>query len=124
MLSDIVERLTCIRSSLGSGKTKYLQEQIESGRYNTVLIVSHRKSFTLDLSRRLGFKTYSELSGPIDTTRFPRCIVQVESLHRVHSSGVTLLVLDELESLLDQLSNGVAIKLQAHHTLLHLLQNS
>ena len=101
--------LNFVRASLGSGKTQQLVEilNVPDCPYQQVLMVSFRRTFAANMATRLGLDSYMDIAGRnIKLTEHRRLIIQVDSLHRLsfeQISGIDLLVLDEIESILDQL---------------------
>jgi hypothetical protein len=96
-----------IKSGMGTGKTKMLLEYLaplpqEIG----VVFVSFRRSFTTELKEKLQgkFVDYRDVKGEITS---PRVIIQFESLHRLRMpvGKQILLVLDESESIINQIEN-------------------
>jgi hypothetical protein len=94
-----------IKSLLGTGKTVCIKNIITSGTYKRILVVSPRKSYTYSQSGELvGFTSYLEKFYG-DLASEARIIVQVESLHRIGNGfqKYDLVILDEIESILNQL---------------------
>jgi len=99
-----------IKSHLGTGKTVWITNLIRTGNYKRILIVSPRKSYTyaqhgifLGDTTLPSMESYLELRGDLSGTN--RLIVQVESLHRIGTGfqPYDLVILDEVESILNQL---------------------
>lgn len=94
-----------IKSHLGTGKTVCISDIIHGGSYRRVLIISPRKSYTHSQQGSMtDFTTY--LDNPFgDLAHVPRLIIQVESLHRIGAGfqKYDLVILDEVESILNQL---------------------
>lgn len=98
-----------IKAPMKLGKTNALLEFIESyyEPYERITIVSFRKTFTRSMSSRYNKKlanynitNYQDHPGAINKS----CIVQYESLNRIDMPNCTdLLVLDELESIFEQI---------------------
>ena len=107
--------LNYVRAALGSGKTQQLSEILEAPDcpYHQVLMVSFRRTFASNMAGRLELESYMDISGRnIPLADHKRLIIQVDSLHRLsfdRTSEVDLLILDEIESILDQLAS-VSIK--------------
>jgi len=103
----------CIRSPMGSGKTKSLINFLNKcGPDETIIILSFRLTFSADLARKLpDFQLYNKISGRINIDKTPRLIIQVESLHRLNYALQSInrakltLILDESESIISQWSN-------------------
>ena len=100
------------------GKTKALREYLDrvypscAGRRPAVIrMVTFRQTF-FETQQTFGdFELYSSLRGDLDHVRYPRLIVQVESLHRLQMGAapepIDLLILDEAESVLAQFNSGL-----------------
>lgn len=94
-----------IKSHLGTGKTVSISNIIQKGDYKRILVVSPRKSYTHSQSGSLdGFVSYLDnIYG--DLAHISHLIIQVESLHRIGNGfqKYDLVILDEIESILNQL---------------------
>lgn len=109
-----------IRAQMGLGKTRELCTHIDTNfpkdgvQTPVIRFVTFRQTFSASLKRDglfPDFELYSDHTGDLDAVRFPRLIVQVESLHRLHMPAnpepVDLVVLDEVESILAQFNSGL-----------------
>jgi hypothetical protein len=109
-----------IRSAVGTGKTKALKRYIENENPSKIVIVSFRKAFTEEMKGKLnGFLDYRDVNDEINVALHKKVIVQFESLHRLQcrksiiekENGIPdLLVLDEIESIIDQMEHKVMKK--------------
>jgi hypothetical protein len=94
-----------IKSHLGTGKTVCISNIIRNGNYKRILVVSPRKSYTNAQQGALdGFTSYLDrVFGDLATENY--LIIQVESLHRIGNGfkKYDLVILDEIESILNQL---------------------
>lgn len=72
-----------------------------------ILVISMRKTFTTDFCKKLECNNYLDIKGDIKEDHCP-VVVQLESLHRVKITprDIDLLVLDEVESILEQFNSG------------------
>ena len=89
-----------VQSNMNTGKTYALAPHFP--KFKRIVIVYFRVSLNVAIYESLkkyDFTLYSELQGPIDTDKYPRVIVQIDSLHRLEGA-VDLVVLDEIESTL------------------------
>jgi hypothetical protein len=110
---------------MGTGKTKQLFEYmvafIKANPSARVLVVTFRVTFAQDMVAKLNahmalnapavkFYAYNEIRQPVLDHQY--LIVQVESLNRVKITpgGCGMLVLDESESIYEQLSSGLSDK--------------
>jgi Origin of replication binding protein len=108
---------TVVHANKGLGKTEALTKYINSLPEDAIIVVlSHRISFSTELLKHIpGAVCYNELDkGAIDLLQKPRVIVQLESLQRLNigalgeaGRGVDLLIMDESESVIPQLSSGL-----------------
>lgn len=107
-----------VRAQMKLGKTRELRRYLDRNfppselRPPVIRIVTFRQTFSNSLQEQFpDFVLYSSFSGPITTEAHPRCIVQVESLHRLAVTAppvpADLLVLDEVESVLAQFNSGL-----------------
>ena len=105
-----------IQAQKGVGKTEQLVRCIQEKYHGkTILALSHRETFSAELCRQLpGFTNYKDIKGPINPLIHPRVVVQIESLSRVdlnelrhHELCVDLLIMDESESIIEQLNSGL-----------------
>lgn len=101
-----------IKAPTGYGKTKGLFQLInEDLPFASLIAVSPRQSFASNLKARQNkdakkdtykIEFYSDIKGNISLIHHKRAVVQAESLHRVVTTRVKILVLDELVSILNQ----------------------
>lgn len=100
------------------GKTKALRTflaehfPIDSIDTKVIRFITFRQTFSNSISKDFpDFTVYNNVSGDLTAARFPRLIVQVESLNRLkmsaHPEPIDLLVLDEVESILAQFNSGL-----------------
>ena len=106
-----------VRAQMKLGKTKALKKYID--RYfpvnavtPTIRIITFRQTFSNSIKTSFpDFTLYNSMTGLIKASKYPRLIIQVESLHRLEMytgvEPVDLLVLDEVESILEQFSSGL-----------------
>ena len=114
-----------VKSHMGTGKTKQLFEYmlsfVKQNPESRVYIVTFRVTFAQDMLSKLNafmaqrttgvqFVSYTDVRSPTIDQQY--LIVQVESLNRVKIVGTKcgLLVLDESESIYEQLSSGLSEK--------------
>jgi hypothetical protein len=94
------------------GKTKMLHNYVEKYFDNTKIIrfISFRQTFSNHIYNLFNdFELYSTIKGNISSNT-KRVIIQVESLYRLQldeNNVIDLLILDEIESILDQLGSGL-----------------
>jgi hypothetical protein len=111
-------RTIILQSHLGTGKTVAISEMIQYGRYERILIVSPRKSYTYSQMGALRethkaasgsmpfFESYLDHSGPLG--HLPYLILQAESLWRIKGAeDYDLVIMDESESILCQMHSVV-----------------
>lgn len=103
-------RTLVVKSLMGTGKSYALRQSINRVKAESpdmkIIIVSFRRSFTSEVVARLeGFVDYRKCDKIINEKYL---VVQYESMHRVLLSvgGRCLLVLDESESILNQIAHG------------------
>jgi hypothetical protein len=110
-----------VKGQMKLGKTKALRDYLDRDfprrpgalREPVIRMVTFRQTFSKSMQREAfqDFDLYSDHAGDLDHVRFPRLIVQVESLHRLRMGEapepVDLLVLDEVESILAQFNSGL-----------------
>ena len=105
-----------IQAQKGVGKTENLVKMIDEKYAGaTIIALSHRETFSAELCRQFaGFTNYKDIKGPINPLVHPRIVVQIESLSRLtfdelrhHNLSVDLLIMDESESIIEQLSSGL-----------------
>jgi len=100
-----------IRSPIGSEKTKALSRYIDKAKPETIVMISCRRSFTDEITSRMPYLfDYRDIEGSIQLYEEPKVIIQYESLHRLGCQAPDLLILDESESILNQMSNPVLKK--------------
>ncbi|KAJ4457045.1 hypothetical protein PAPYR_7553 [Paratrimastix pyriformis] len=118
----ITDRLTCIKARMGSGKTQKLARILTVEEPNcTAVMISVRRTLAFDYMKRyraensLPFESYMDLTAKqISIHQHPRLVIQVDSLGRLDVTGfgssvgartIRYLVLDEVESLLNQVKS-------------------
>lgn len=113
-----------IKAPMKLGKTQALRAHLDAEypmgglRPPVIRFVTFRQTFSASLKERFPeFALYSEVQGDLAASRYPRLIVQVESLHRIpmpaNPEPVDLVILDESESILEQFSSGLHRHLNA-----------
>ena len=115
-----------VAAQMKLGKTKALRRYVDthfpasSIETKVVRFVTFRQTFGRSVAEAFpDFTLYSDVptGTDLDHVRYPRLIVQVESLHRLKMAArpepVDLLVLDEVESILAQFSSGLHRHLSA-----------
>lgn len=109
-----------VHAKKGVGKTEALANYIRAKQPATIIAIVHRRTLAMELTRQFaefGFVMYSDVKddkGVIDCAKYPRLIIQVESLHCLslrpsggRGIGPDLLIMDEIESLIEQLGSGL-----------------
>jgi len=80
-------------SPCGAGKSLAFWETVPQDQ--TIVVVSYRKAFTVDVCAKYGLTSYQNIPGLIDLERHKRVAIQVDSLHKL--LGVPqVLLLDEI----------------------------
>jgi len=114
-----------VHSHMGTGKTKqlfeYMNTFVQKNPEARITIITFRVTFAQDMLAKLNafmrqkqpkvqFVCYKDVKSQLITTKY--LIVQVESINRVKLQGARggLLVLDESESIYEQLSSGLSSK--------------
>ena len=107
------EDVLCIRANMGLGKTYQLKNYIKNNfdSDKSILYLSFRKSFTSQIKNALpDFKSYLDMkTDEIDFNKNKRIILQIESLFKlnVKNSYPDLIIIDESESIIDQLTSNL-----------------
>lgn len=107
-----------VKAQMKLGKTRALRAYLNTNfpqaglREPVIRFITFRQTFSNSLKEQFpDFALYSDVKGDLDHVRFPRLIVQVESLHRVPMPApvepTDLLILDEVESILAQFNSGL-----------------
>jgi len=109
-----------VKAQMKMGKSRALRAYIDreyprasgGAREPVIRFGTFRRTFSKTAQQAFpDFALYSDHGGDLDHLRFPRLIVQVESLHRLPMpeapEPVDLLVLDEVESILAQFNSGL-----------------
>jgi len=109
---ELVDTLV-VHAQMKLGKTKQLHKFIQDNFSNTsdvIRFITFRQTFSHHIYGIFNdFELYSNIKTPfIDTEKYKRIIIQVESLYRLQlADPIDLLVLDEVESILQQLGSGL-----------------
>ena len=107
-----------VKAQMKLGKTRQLRVLLDQHyrpsklKKQIIRFVTFRQTFSNSLKDVFpDFILYSDHKGNLDHIRYPRLIVQVESLHRLPMplapEPIDLLVLDEVESILAQFNSGL-----------------
>ena len=102
-----------VKSPMGSGKTTMFLELLNS--YERVLILSSRRSYSDYMCTVVpGLVNYQEVNGSITADKYPRIIIQVQSLRRIKNikSETTfaqwdMVYIDEPHSVFQEVVSGV-----------------
>jgi len=107
----------CIKGGMGVGKTKALRQYLNEYFSDNIIehkivSISNRQTLASGYLKNFPeFSLYSNIKGNIDLDTFPRISIQCESLHRLGkpnpSKVIDLLILDEVESILEQFNSGL-----------------
>ena len=111
-LSD--KKIDIIKACMKMGKTKFVIDHIEKEKYEKILIVSFRRTSTIEnQSKYKDFVSYQNIKEhTISMDKYNKVIIQLESLSRLDLTTIpNLLVLDEMESIITQFSSGNFIDL-------------
>lgn len=101
-----------VRGGMGIGKTvsliDYLGKRLNQNERITIVVLSFRRTFSSKMTedlRHLGFKSYSEIDGPISHTRI---VIQAESFGRITylDTNIDILVMDEIKSIFSQITGS------------------
>lgn len=113
VLPEVLEQNKCtvIKAGLGKGKTTASVAHINSHDYERIIVLTPRRTFAKSVCNRLNIETsktfalYSNLKKKDYNIKHPNVVIQVESLHRIElDNRKTLLLCDEIESILFQLT--------------------
>lgn len=114
----IPARALFVRAAMKMGKTKTLIKYLNSfyppQSQERVVILSFRQTFSSSIKNSLNtnnqnFEMYSDFRGDIDLNLHQRIILQVESFFRLKTHvAPDLLILDESESIIEQLESGLS----------------
>ena len=106
-----------VKSQMKLGKTKTLGKYLETHFPSknqlvppVIRMITFRQTFSLNMLKSFpNFSLYSKITKEINTIHYPRVIIQTESLYRLKYSiePIDLLILDEVESILDQFNSGL-----------------
>lgn len=91
-----------VKANMGMGKTQSLLRYIQRNNPATILAGSFRISFTVDVVSTLNLVNYQMIKGGISSSLHPKVVVQIESFARLQAEPFELLILDEIESLINQ----------------------
>ncbi|AYV77466.1 MAG: superfamily II helicase [Dasosvirus sp.] len=114
-------KILCIKSSIGSGKTYALEQIIENhvkvfGEESRILCVSTRRGYAQDIQNntlsKFKFTNYMKVKGDLKNEK--RLIISLESFFRICTNGYLreydLIILDEVESILGQFFSSTVEK--------------
>jgi hypothetical protein len=92
-----------IRCDTGGGKTVFTEALVKANKGCKFVAVTCRRTLGAMLQERLKFKSYQDVTGVIGCTNI---VIQAESLYRLdmqHYSENTIVILDEISSLIKQM---------------------
>lgn len=108
-----INTITHIKSHLGSGKTTIIKQFIKNNpNIKKILYFAPRILFARDIYNDLkdyDFKLYNKLKKK-DYYNTERIIIQLESLWKVNKTEFDLIIIDEVESVLKQLTSKITNK--------------
>jgi hypothetical protein len=123
-----------VKASMKMGKTKKIQEFITKNFASEIvkqkiIFVTFRQTFSNNLKEKFpNFLLYSNVTGDIDIEDNPKLIIQLESLYRVkihpNAEPIDLVVLDEVESIIEQFNSGLHKHFEASFALFYWLMKS
>ena len=99
-------KVQIIQSEMGTGKTYQIRQMLKDNESMRTLIVCFRVElgqYMYTYLENMNFVFYKNASGFLS---FERLICQVNSMHRIYNANYDLLILDEVESIMEQF-NGV-----------------
>lgn len=99
--------ILCAKSHLGTGKTTAIKTHIKANKNLRVLYVAPRVAFAQQIYgdlKEFGYVFYTDLRKNINLCK-DKLVCQLESLHRVQYQDYDIIVLDEVESVLKQLTS-------------------
>jgi hypothetical protein len=103
---NIHNRVTCIKSCMGTGKTTCLSRIIAEDAFEVIIVLSFRRSFTQAMADKYKCESYMDIRGNIRTSVHKRVFIQIDSLLRLKVDiPVDLLVIDEFVSNMLQLKS-------------------
>jgi hypothetical protein len=103
---DASHQIIHIKSHLGTGKTTVMRNYIRANPTKKILYFAPRVAFANDIHASLpGFEIYTDIKRKGTAFNYDRVIIQAESLHRVATHKYDILVIDEIESVLKQLTS-------------------
>lgn len=106
-IPDIEQKIILLKANMKMGKTKIIKKYMEKYKYQTILFISSRRSFTKECKSKFGFDSYLDedlqKKQIIDSDKL---IIQVESLYKINRTKKwDLIILDESESIIQQFSS-------------------
>ncbi len=92
---------------MGTGKTHAIVQEFH--KYKYIIYISTRVTFTHSVGAKYGLYSYLEANDkkqPMEfSDEYPRWIVQIDSLHHFRNLQMaSLIIIDEVESLFDQIT--------------------
>lgn len=127
---DIIlkNQVTYIRSHLGTGKTTLMKKLIKKFPDKKIIYFAPRITFAKQVcSELVGFTYYGDLKQYSLPSMKEKIVIQMESLHKVEEIDYDIVIVDEIESCLKQLSSVDTMKhniLKNHKIFEKILQNA
>jgi hypothetical protein len=102
-------------ASCGKGKTTFMKKLLHRREAKRILFVSQRKTFTnfiCDEFKSWGIVNYLDIYKTKGSYDCDRLCIQVESLHKIRNTKYDVVILDEVETILNQFSSSTMINVQ------------
>lgn len=104
-------KITFLKSHLGTGKTTIMKKIIKDHPGASILYLAPRIAFGKQIHSELdNFTFYGDLKKTSKPDMKQRIIIQMESLHKIQGIKYDIVVCDEIESCLKQLSSTETMK--------------
>ena len=123
----IKEGVNLIRSPIGTGKTQAVEKLLNDNPNLSVLFTTHLISLVESGANRLGLASYNKCDG-FDLQMERRLAICLNSLGKLTLEGpipsYDVLVIDEVEQVLNRLTNALENKTLIFRVLKHLIENA
>tara|TARA_R110000782_G_scaffold147450_1_gene240249 strand:+ start:121 stop:3273 length:3153 start_codon:yes stop_codon:yes gene_type:complete len=126
------KKINIIKAGLGKGKSTSTGQFIKESDYDIIVVLTPRRSYARSARDRLEIDTGLKFVCYLDKTtallKDPYVVIQAESLHRLDLNlGKTLIIIDESEAFLSQLTSTITHKenhIKNVETFIELIKNA
>jgi hypothetical protein len=110
---SLPSRTAVTNYGMGAGKTFASKENIMKNQYDRILVISCRVLQTIDFiegATGLNFRSYQSFESYYEMSRYPRLVIQVDSIFKLKDLQYDLVFMDEAQTVLKHLVQSSTLK--------------